>query len=100
MKEIKKVLGRRIREAREERKITQKELGEILDYSPMGISHFEKGIRELKVSDIQKLANYFGKDMSFFLQPEVTFFRADFKDSDNTRKAVKDFEKFLDEQGY
>ena len=99
MIEIRKVVGRRIREAREERKVTQKELGKILNYSPMGISHFENGIRELKVSDIQKLSDYFEKDMSFFLQSETVFFRANSTPDANIDKALKDFNAYLDEVG-
>lgn len=96
MKEIQKVLGERIREAREEMGITQKELGKILEYSPMGISHFENGIRELKISDIRKLSEYFKKDMSFFLQPETTLFRASEPMNENISTALKNFDDFLD----
>ena len=76
MQEITKAVGERIKEAREEKGLTQKELGDFLGYSPMGISHFEKGIRELKLSDLQKLSGYFGKDLSFFLASGKTMFRA------------------------
>ena len=76
MQEITKAIGERIKEAREEKGLTQKELGDFLGYSPMGISHFEKGIRELKLSDLQKLSGYFGKDLSFFLASGKTMFRA------------------------
>ena len=102
MSELKKVLGKRIREAREDKDITQKELGAVLGYSPMGISHFENGIRELKISDIQKLCAYFGKEMSFFLQPDTTLFRANQqKDGDfDAQKSYDDFIAFLDEKGY
>jgi repressor LexA len=98
MNEVKKVLGKKIRDAREERGITQKELGAVLNYSPMGISHFENGIRELKVSDIQKIADYFNKDISYFLQPNLTFFRASNvvgKARAEADKAMEDFDTFL-----
>ena len=84
---------------RAKKRITQKELGKILNYSPMGISHFENGIRELKVSDIQKLSGYFEKDMSFFLQSETVFFRANSTPDANIDKALKDFNAYLDEVG-
>ena len=76
MKEITKAMGEKIKEAREEKGLTQKELGDFLGYSPMGVSHFEKGIRELKFSDLQKLSSYFGKDLSYFLASGQTMFRA------------------------
>ncbi len=66
MEEIRRVLGKKIRDAREEKGVTQKEVGELLGYSAMGISHFENGIRELRLSDLQKLADFFAKPLSFF----------------------------------
>lgn len=100
MIEIKKVLGKKIREAREEKGVTQKELGTLLGYSPMGISHFENGIRELKTSDIQKMSEYFGKNISFFLPSSTTFFRADQENTSHATQSLKDFDSFLDKQGY
>lgn len=96
MKEIKKNLGDRIREAREEAGMTQKELGKVLEYSPMGISHFENGIRELKISDVKKLSEFFKKDMSYFLQSETTLFRASEPMNENISDALKNFDAFLD----
>ena len=103
MNEVKKVIGKKIRDARDEKGITQKELGAILGYSPMGISHFENGIRELKVSDIQKLASYFNKDMSYFLQPDLTFFRASNvigKARAEADKAMEDFDDYLKKNNF
>ncbi len=97
MKEISKKIGERIKEAREEKGLTQKQLGEFLGYSTMGISYFEQGVREMKVTDIQKLAGYFGKDISFFLSPSLVMFRAD-KGTGTDGDAAKsfgDFDKFL-----
>ena len=97
MNEIKKVLGKSIRDAREEKGITQKELGSVLGYSPMGISHFEKGIRELKMTDVQKISEYFGKNISYFLKPEAVFFRAD-QSGEDVSQVLADFDAFLDKQ--
>ena len=99
MKEINKLIGEKIKEAREGKNITQKELADFLGYSPMGISHFENGIRELKLSDIQKLASYFGKDLSYFLSSGLTMFRAENPGHDpNISKSIEDFDRFLIER--
>lgn len=95
MEETNKYVGRRIREAREERGITQKELGDFLGYSPMGVSHFEKGIRELKFSDIKKLADFFHRDVLFFLPQQATYFRAESANDPVTAKSLKDFDAFI-----
>lgn len=96
MDEIRDFVGKRIRDIREERGITQKELGEVLGYSAMGISHFEKGIRDIKLSDLKKIAQYFSKDLSFFLSP--TFFRFSGKDNPEVQKSLEDFDNYLDQQ--
>lgn len=98
MQEIGKVIGEKVREAREERGLTQKELGDVLGYSAMGISHFENGVREMKVSDIQKLGNFFGRDITFFLSPGLTMFRANGTHDAGVTKSVADFDKFLSER--
>jgi transcriptional regulator with XRE-family HTH domain len=99
MKEIKRVIGDKIREAREEKQITQKELGDYLGYSHMGISHFEKGIREMKISDIQKIAEYFGKDLSYFLSTGVTMFRVDSNVQDSSvTESLSAFDRYLIER--
>jgi repressor LexA len=97
MQEISKKIGQRIKEAREEKGLTQKELGEYLGYSAMGISYFEQGVREIKLSDLERLAQFFGRSLSYFLSPGLTIFRAD-KDSgsdDAAEKSLSDFEAFL-----
>jgi transcriptional regulator with XRE-family HTH domain len=97
MKEISQKIGEKIKEAREEKNMTQKQLGEYLGYSTMGISYFEQGLREVKVSDLQKLSSFFGKDPSFFLSAGLTMFRSD-KNSgadQETAKSLSDFDNFL-----
>lgn len=97
MENIREQLGKKIRDAREEKGLTQKELGKAVGYSPMGISHFEKGIRELKVSDLQKIAGVLNKNLSYFL-PSQTFFRAEASDDPATKKSLNDFDKFIEQQ--
>lgn len=43
--------------------ISQKEIAQELNYSPMGISHFEKGRREMKISDIERYCKFIGLEM-------------------------------------
>lgn len=97
MKEISIKIGEKVKQAREEKGLTQKQLGEFLGYSAMGVSYFEQGLREMKITDIHKLASYFGKDISYFLSSGLTLFRADKSggmDSD-TSKSLSDFDNFL-----
>jgi len=97
--EIRKVLGKKIRDAREEKNVTQKELGELLNYSAMAISHFENGIRELKLSDLQKLADFFKKPLSFFFPEEApvsSFYRSQKSSDPEVTKSLDSFEKYLD----
>lgn len=100
MTEIKKVLGRRIRDAREEKGVTQKDLGTELGYSPMGISHFEKGIREIKMSDIEKMSKYFNKNIEYFITPDTVMFRAGRNNNEDIEQSLKNFDSFLEQEGY
>ncbi len=96
MEEINKSIGERIKKIREEKDITQEQLGKILGYSPMGISHFERGIREIKFSDLQKVASFFGKSLFYFLGPEQTIFRIDNPSEDpGIQESLQAFEDFL-----
>ena len=97
MKEISQRIGQKIKEVREAKGITQKQLGEYLGYSAMGISYFEQGVREVKVSDLQKMATFFGKDPSFFLSAGLTIFGTDKNSGADTEtsKSLSDFDKFL-----
>jgi len=97
MQELQKALGRQIREAREAAGMTQKDLGGELDYTAMAISHFENGIRDMKLSDIHKLSSVLNRDLSFFLSTGHTFFRADNQSPNKAEmeKSISDFDKFL-----
>ncbi len=99
MQELKKALGDRIREARDAAGLTQKELGDKLEYTPMAISHFENGIRDMKISDIHKLTSILNRDLSFFLSTGQTLFRVD-NESPNKgemEKSISDFDQYLKE---
>ena len=63
----------------------------------MGISYFEQGVREIRVTDIQKMAGFFGKEVSYFLALSLTMFRADIGTGSDTdaAKSLADFDQFL-----
>lgn len=85
-----------MKETREAKGLTQKELGEFLGYSPMSISYFEQGVREMKISDIHRVAKFFGKEPSYFLSAGLTIFRAEKAGEDSgMAKSVEAFNKFL-----
>ena len=62
-----KEIGHRIRKCRVDAGLRQEELGKELGYSAMGISHFEHGVRTIRVSTIEKLSRFFKKEGSYFL---------------------------------
>lgn len=97
MQELTKPLGAKIKQARKDKGLTQKDLGDYLGYSPMAISHFENGIRELKFSDLSKVATYLNRDLNFFLASGQTLFRVDNQSPEKSEmeKSVADFDRFL-----
>lgn len=99
MEEIRKYTGKRIREARKEKAITQRELGKFMGYSPMGVSHFENGIREIKLTDLHKLAGFLKKDLAYFLPEETALFRTDIDVSKpEVKESLDKFNAFLEKQ--
>lgn len=100
------LVGRKIKEAREKAGLTQEELGRKTGYSAMGISYFEKGLRGIKISDLEVLSKALGVDVHFFLdvfQPSksspVTFLRGGGyltdEEKDETKKTIDDFESYI-----
>lgn len=49
----------RLRALREDRDLTQAEIGKLLDKSQQGYNHIEAGRAELKIEDLAKLCRYY-----------------------------------------
>jgi len=50
---------KRMRDLREDRDLTQKEVGAIINKSQQGYSHIEDGRAELKIDDLIKLCRFY-----------------------------------------
>ena len=57
----------RMRNLREDRDLTQKEVGAIIQKSQQGYSHIEDGRAELKIDDLIKLCRYYGVSADYFI---------------------------------
>lgn len=64
-------LGRRIRQARTERALSQRDLGKALGYGPSMVSAFESGTRRLKLEDLAKLCVALDKEPEYFLRTQA-----------------------------
>lgn len=60
-------LGKRVAEAREEARLTQEQLGEMVGESAITISRWETASRRPTVDDVMKLAAALERDVVFFL---------------------------------
>ena len=60
-------LGERIKRLRAERGITQKELADDMGVTDGSISHWEQGSRQVGMSLVLKLADYFGVSIDYLL---------------------------------
>lgn len=67
-----KPIGRRIKLAREAKKLTQEQLAEIVDLSPMHVSVLERGQKPPKLETMIKLANMLGVSGDYLLQDVIT----------------------------
>jgi transcriptional regulator with XRE-family HTH domain len=64
-------IGRRIRRAREESRMSQTELGQALGYKTSMVSAFETGSRRLKLEDLARLCLVLDKEPEYFLRTDA-----------------------------
>ena len=57
----------RMRNLREDRDLTQKELSAVINKSQQGYSHIEDGRAELKIDDLIKLCKFYGVSADYFI---------------------------------
>lgn len=57
----------RMRELREDRDLTQEQVGRIINKSQQGYNHIESGRAELKIDDLIKLCDYYGVSADYFI---------------------------------
>lgn len=65
-------IGPRIKAAREKKKLTQEELAELVDLSPMHLSVLERGLKPPRLANLIKIANVLGVSADELLQDVVT----------------------------
>ena len=57
----------RLRNMREDRDLTQKEVAKVINKSQQGYSHIEEGRAELKIEDLVKLCKFYGVSADYFI---------------------------------
>lgn len=57
----------RLRQVREDRDLTQAEIGRLLNKSQQGYSHIEAGRAELKIDDLKKLCRFYGLSADYLI---------------------------------
>jgi len=57
----------RMRNLREDRDLTQKAVGMVINKSQQGYSHIEDGRAELKIDDLIKLCRFYGVSSDYFI---------------------------------
>ncbi len=58
---------RRLRDIREDRDLTQAEVGKVLNKSQQGYNHIEAGRAELKIDDLAKLCRYYDLSADYII---------------------------------
>ena len=56
-----------MRNLREDRDLTQKEVATVINKSQQGYSHIEDGRAELKIEDLIKLCKFYGVSADYFI---------------------------------
>ena len=57
----------RLRNVREDRDLTQAEIGELLNKSQQGYNHIETGRAELKIDDLVKLCRFYNLSADYLI---------------------------------
>ena len=57
----------RMRNLREDRDLTQKEVARVINKSQQGYSHIEEGRAELKIEDLKKLCEFYGVSSDYMI---------------------------------
>jgi len=66
-----KAIGQRIKRAREKKQLTQEQLAELVDLSPMHISVIERGAKPPKLETLINIANALGVSTDTLLQDVI-----------------------------
>jgi transcriptional regulator with XRE-family HTH domain len=99
-----KLIGARIKEARDAAGISQKDLAEYVGFeSATAVSLIEAGERKVSVNDLDKFAEYLHRDIKFFLGKDETpsfrtALRADKDLTPKDQKQIMDFVDFIKKQ--
>jgi transcriptional regulator with XRE-family HTH domain len=101
-------VGRRVRQAREEKGLSQTELGRMMSRprSHTAVSDIERGAVRLDVEELMELAILLGKDIAYFVEPapapSIVYRRGDRGLPDDrqreTDQAINAFKQFAREQ--
>ncbi len=57
----------RLRQVREDRDLTQAQVGKLLNKAQQGYSHIESGRAELKIDDLKRLCRFYGLSADYLI---------------------------------
>lgn len=63
----------RMRNLREDRDLTQAEVGKLINKSQQGYNHIETGRAELKIEDLITLCDFYGVSSDYFIGRDACF---------------------------
>ncbi len=61
------IVGKRLKELREKNKLTQEELGKILNLNKSTISHYENDSRTPDLEKLERFANFYNVDINYIV---------------------------------
>lgn len=89
---IEKHIGEKIAYLRRHRRMTLKDVGDVLELSPQQIQKYEKGIATISATTLWRISQLFGTDMNFFFNDYTT-------EKDTTfNENIEEFNRKISEQ--
>jgi len=94
-----KLIGKRIRQAREERGMNQAELAEAIGFSAPSVTYFETGKRRISIEDLEKVAEVLHKPITYFISREPLDERTQAElQKASTIEEIKDMPKKIEDE--
>jgi transcriptional regulator with XRE-family HTH domain len=93
MKTMREIIGTNIAKMREKQGLNQDNIASYLGLSRVQISHYERGKREISVTELNKLSDLFGVELSELLEEDLEIQNLNLAFAFRSENSVNDLEQ-------
>lgn len=91
-------IARKLRERRNELKLSQQQVADYIGVSRANVTHYESGRLKIRHNILKKLSEILGKPVSYFLDDEDTYQESQFVNNEKVQEIISNWKmsKFLE----